>query len=91
MGSIFLLGGRSGLFITIGIFAYLVLTVFQLVTLPVEFDASKRAKKQLVGLGIIDQDELTGVNKTLDAAAYTYVAAFVSSLGWLLYLLASRR
>lgn len=91
LGSIFLLGGRSGLFIAIGILAYLVLTVFQLVTLPVEFDASKRAKKQLVGLGIIDQDELTGVNKTLDAAAYTYVAAFVSSLGWLLYLLASRR
>ena len=91
MGTIFLFGSGSGLFITIGIFAYLVLTVFQLVTLPVEFDASKRAKKQLVGLGIVGQDELDGVNKTLDAAAYTYVAAFISSLGWLLYLLASRR
>lgn len=91
MGTIFLFGGQSSLFIMIGIFAYLVLTVFQLVTLPVEFDASARAKKQLVGLGIVDQDELVGVNKTLDAAAYTYVAAFISSLGWLLYLLASRR
>lgn len=91
MGTLFLFGSGSGLFITIGIFAYLVLTVFQLVTLPVEFDASKRAKAQLVGLGIIDRDELEGVNKTLDAAAYTYVAAFISSLGWLLYLLASRR
>ena len=67
------------------------LTVFQLVTLPVEFDASKRAKAQLVGLGIVDQDELVGVTKTLDAAAYTYVAAFVSSLGWLLYFLAAAR
>lgn len=77
--------------INIGIAIYLVLTVFQLVTLPVEFDASTRAKKQLVGLGIIDRDEMEGVTKTLDAAAYTYVAAFVSSLGWLLYLLAARR
>jgi len=91
MGTIFLFGGQSGLFIMIGIFAYLVLTIFQLVTLPVEFDASSRAKKQLLGLGIVGQDELEGVNKTLDAAAYTYVAAFISSLGWLLYLLASRR
>lgn len=91
MGTIFLFGSGSGIFITIGILAYLILTIFQLVTLPVEFDASARAKKQLVGLGIVDQDELVGVTRTLDAAAYTYVAAFISSLGWLLYLLASRR
>ena len=91
MGTFFLFSAQSSFFFMIGIFAYLVLTVFQLVTLPVEFDASARAKKQLVGLGIIGQDELEGVNKTLDAAAYTYVAAFISSLGWLLYLLASRR
>ncbi|PXA03742.1 peptidase [Coraliomargarita sinensis] len=83
--------GFGPITINIGIAVYLVLTVFQLVTLPVEFDASTRAKKQLVGLGIIDRDELDGVTKTLDAAAYTYVAAFVSSLGWLLYLLAARR
>ncbi len=91
MGVLFLMGSASGIFLMIGILAYLVLTIFQLVTLPVEFDASKRAKAQLVGLGIVDRDELDGVNETLDAAAYTYVAAFVSSLGWLLYLLASRR
>lgn len=91
MGSLFLMGPRSGMFLMLGIFIYLVLTVFQLVTLPVEFDASKRAKAQLVNLGIVEVDELEGVNKTLDAAAYTYVAAFVSSLGWLLYLLAQRR
>lgn len=83
--------GFGPLTINLGIAIYLVLTVFQLVTLPVEFDASTRAKRQLVGLGIIDQDEMQGVTKTLDAAAYTYVAAFVSSLGWLLYLLAAKR
>ncbi|WP_269524473.1 zinc metallopeptidase [Coraliomargarita parva] len=82
---------HSPIFINIGIGIYLILTVFQLVTLPVEFDASKRAKAQLVNLGIVDREEMTGVVKTLDAAAFTYVAAFVSSLGWLLYLLAQRR
>lgn len=87
----FFFGGFGPVLLNLGILVYLVLTVFQLVTLPVEFDASKRAKAQLVGLGIVDRDEMEGVTKTLDAAAYTYVAAFVSSLGWLLYLLASRR
>lgn len=82
---------RNPMLINLGIGVYLVLTVFQLVTLPVEFDASKRAKAQLVKLGIVGSDELVGVNKTLDAAAYTYVAAFISSLGWLLYFIASRR
>ena len=82
---------HSPILINLGIAIYLVLTVFQLVTLPVEFDASKRAKAQLVNLGIIGRDELVGVNKTLDAAAYTYVAAFITSLGWLLYLILSRR
>jgi Zn-dependent membrane protease YugP len=86
----FFFGGFGPVLLNLGILIYLVLTVFQLVTLPVEFDASKRAKAQLVGLGIVDQDEMTGVTKTLDAAAYTYVAAFVSSLGWLLYLLSRR-
>ena len=83
--------GFGPITINLGIAIYLVLTVFQLVTLPVEFDASKRAKAQLAGLGIVEPDEMQGVTKTLDAAAYTYVAAFVSSLGWLLYMLASRR
>ncbi len=83
--------GLGPMLLNLGIAVYLVLTIFQLITLPVEFDASKRAKLQLVDLGIVERDELEGVSKTLDAAAYTYVAAFVSSLGWLLYLLASRR
>lgn len=83
----FFMGALGGVFIKIGILCYLVLTIFQLVTLPVEFDASKRAKQQLVGLGILAQDEMVGVNKTLTAAAWTYVAAFVASLANLVYLL----
>jgi Zn-dependent membrane protease YugP len=82
-GSIF-----GGLLLKLGIGALMVMTVFQLVTLPVEFDASRRAKVELPELGIIDRDELPGVSETLDAAALTYLAAFVSSLGYLLYLLA---
>lgn len=81
-----LIFGFLGL-IKLGVLVYLVLTVFQLVTLPVEFDASRRAKAELVSLGIIDRDEMVGVNRTLNAAALTYVAAFVASLGNLVYLL----
>lgn len=83
--------GLSGLLLDVAILCYAVLAVFQLVTLPVEFDASNRAKLQLVELGIIDRDEMPGVKQTLDAAALTYVAAFVSSLLYLLYLLSARR
>ncbi|OPZ73376.1 MAG: putative neutral zinc metallopeptidase [Verrucomicrobia bacterium ADurb.Bin474] len=82
--------GIMGL-IKLGILIYLILTVFQLVTLPVEFDASARAKRELAGLGIITQDEMPGVVSTLNAAAWTYVAAFVASLGNLLYLFAISR
>lgn len=63
------------------------IVLFHLVTLPVEFDASRRAKAQLVNLGILERDEMTGVNQTLDAAALTYVAAFVAALGSLLHIL----
>ena len=78
--------------IKLGILVYLVLTVFQLVTLPVEFDASRRAKAELATLGIIDSQEMHGVDKTLTAAGYTYVAAFIASLANLVYLiLLSRR
>ncbi len=73
--------------IYIGIFAYLVIAIFQLVTLPVEFNASTRAKLQLQELNIVGRDEQDGVEETLDAAAFTYVAAFITSLGWLLYML----
>lgn len=79
--------GLGGIFLTLGAGALAVICLFQLVTLPVEFDASKRAKAQLVNLGILDRDEMPGVNQTLDAAALTYVAAFVASLGSLLHIL----
>jgi Zn-dependent membrane protease YugP len=73
--------------LTLGAVALGVIVLFQLVTLPVEFDASRRAKAQLVNLGILDRDEMPGVNETLDAAALTYVAAFVAALGSLLHIL----
>jgi uncharacterized protein len=87
----FFFGGLGGVMLDVGIICYAVLTLFHLVTLPVEFDASRRAKVELAGLGIIDRDEAPGVSETLNAAALTYVAAFLSSLLHLLYLLTMRR
>lgn len=77
--------------ITLGIYCYLVLLAFQLITLPVEFDASRRAKIILQQMGIVQPgEEMTGVNRVLNAAALTYVAAFVAVLGNLLYLMSVR-
>jgi Zn-dependent membrane protease YugP len=77
--------------ITLGIYCYLVLLAFQLITLPVEFDASRRAKIILQQMGIVQPgNEVVGVNRVLNAAALTYVAAFVATLGNLLYLLSVR-
>ncbi len=73
--------------LTLGAVALGVICLFHFVTLPVEFDATRRAKAQLVNLGIVDRDEMRGVNETLDAAALTYVAAFAASLGSLLHIL----
>lgn len=91
MGGILLLtfaGSALGYnLLSIGAIALGVVVLFQLVTLPVEFDASRRAKQQLVGLGILERDEMPGVNETLNAAALTYVAAFVAALGSLLHVL----
>jgi Zn-dependent membrane protease YugP len=80
----------SGL-ITLGIYCYLVLLVFQLITLPVEFDASRRAKIILQQMGIVRPgEEVVGVNKVLNAAALTYIAAFIAALGNLLWLMSIR-
>ena len=77
--------------ITLGIYCYLILLAFQLITLPVEFDASRRAKIILQQMGIVQPgNEVVGVNRVLNAAALTYVAAFVATLGNLLYLLSVR-
>ena len=77
--------------ITLGIYCYVILLAFQLVTLPVEFDASRRAKIILQQMGIIQRgEEAAGVNQVLNAAALTYVAAFIAALGNLLWLLSMR-
>ncbi len=73
------------LYIGIGLFAFAV--VFTLITLPVEFDASKRALAALSSGGYLTQDEMYGARKVLSAAALTYVAAAVAALLQLLRLL----
>ncbi|HEY7862761.1 MAG TPA: zinc metallopeptidase [Thermoanaerobaculia bacterium] len=77
-----------------GIALFAAMVLFQLVTLPTEFDASRRAKAVLASSGIVaTEEEARGVSKVLDAAALTYVAAAVTAVVQLLYLLsiASRR
>ena len=63
-----------------GVALYGLSTVFLLVTLPVEFDASRRAKKMLVAEGILTEEELPAAEKMLSAAAMTYVASLLTSL-----------
>ena len=79
----------------LGVLVYLVRAVFQLITLPVEYDASRRAKIILGQMGIIQPGaETEGVRDMLGAAALTYVAAFIAALGnllWLLSLTSNRR
>jgi Zn-dependent membrane protease YugP len=68
--------------------AWGVIMMFNLITLPVEFDASARAKRVLGEMGFIGTDEeMAGVRKTLDAAGWTYVAAFITTLAYFLYYL----
>ena len=65
-----------------------VIMLFNLITLPVEFDASRRAKSALAEMGFIGtEQELAGVRKTLDAAGWTYVAAFITSFAYFLWYL----
>lgn len=81
-----------GLFISpkvalFGVILYSALALFQIVTLPVEFNASSRALKSLESHYILDGDELYGAKKVLSAAAMTYVAALASTLATILRLL----
>lgn len=69
----------------VGLAVFAMSAVFALVTLPVEFDASKRAKQILVAQGILGEQEMVGVNRVLDAAALTYVAAAIQAVTTLLY------
>ena len=91
---IFFLGlilGMMKVVLPIIIVIFSVLALFQLVTLPVEYDASSRAKEQLFRLGLVREDERAGVSKVLHAAALTYVAALVSSVLDLLYYVMAAR
>ena len=78
-------------YMLIAVAIFSVLTLFQLVTLPVEYDASARAKDQLFRLGLVREDERVGVSKVLDAAALTYVAALVTSVLQLLWIISAAR
>ena len=79
--------------VEIGILAFSLMAVFQLVTLPVEFNASNRAIRTLAADRYLDQEELSGAKQVLGAAAMTYVAALITSLAQLfrLILLFGRR
>lgn len=87
---LFLLGGLFlnilG-FIYIAIALYAIAVLFQIVTLPVEFDASRRARQQLNDLGLVASAESAGVQSVLKAAAWTYVAAALAAVAVLLYYL----
>jgi Zn-dependent membrane protease YugP len=74
-------------FIWVAVAIFAVITLFQIITLPVEFDASKRAKERLFRLGLVHSGEAEGVSKVLSAAAMTYVASMVTSVLTLLRLL----
>ena len=72
----------------VGVILFAVATVFQVVTLPVEFNASRRAIRSLRDTNLLDEQELRGAKKVLGAAAMTYVAALLVSIAHLLrYLL----
>ena len=80
-------GGLGEMFMLLGILFFSFSTLFQLVTLPTEFNASARAMKALEDGGLLAADELPGAKATLSAAAMTYVAALASSLASLLRLI----
>jgi Zn-dependent membrane protease YugP len=90
LGYIVMLAGlflQSTNMVMVGAVLFSMVLLFQVVTLPVEFDASARAKELVVAQGIISPSEREGVDKVLNAAALTYVAAAISTLLTLLYFL----
>lgn len=78
-------------FALLGVVVYAIIFLFQLITLPVEYDASRRAKVELERLGIVRGQEAAGVRSVLSAAALTYVGAMVQSLMTLLYFVLAAR
>lgn len=93
MGILFLgvILGLLKVAIPVIIAVFVVMTLFQLVTLPVEYDASSRAKAQLFRLGLVREDERAGVSQVLGAAALTYLAALVTSMLELVYWISAAR
>ncbi len=90
MGYMVMVGGllfQSDPMVLVGAVLFSAVLLFQVVTLPVEFNASNRAKALIVEHGIVTRDERKGVDAVLNAAALTYVAAAVSTLLTLLYFL----
>jgi Zn-dependent membrane protease YugP len=77
--------------VTIGLVLFAAIVLFQLVTLPVEFDASRRALVALQDGGLLAADEVPRARAVLNAAALTYVAGFVAALGQLIYFFALSR
>jgi len=87
---LFLMGGiffQITGFIVLAVALYSIAVLFQIVTLPVEFDASSRAKRQLGDLGLVAATEGAGVKSVLKAAAWTYVAGALAAIAMLLYYL----
>jgi Zn-dependent membrane protease YugP len=79
--------GAFGL-IQLALVVFSLVIIFQLVTLPVEFNASRRAMAQIRELGLVSDGEAVGARQTLTAAAMTYVAGALASIAQLLYFLA---
>lgn len=82
---------RSGLLVNIGIILFSAVVIFQLVTLPVEFNASKRAVNMLEERGILYESEIKGARSVLSAAALTYVAAALTAISQLIRLILINR
>jgi Zn-dependent membrane protease YugP len=90
IGYMVMLGGlifHAPSVVGIGAVLFSLVLLFQVVTLPVEFDATARAKRLVVEAGIVSMDERVGMDKVLNAAALTYVAAVISTLLTLVYFL----
>ena len=88
-----ILSGSSrygSLLFNIGVICFLFVVLFHAVTLPVEMNASKRALQQMEAAGIVDDDDLAGSKRVLNAAAMTYVAALATAVASLLRILAMR-
>ena len=73
-----------------GVILFVAVILFHAVTLPVEFNASSRALKQMDSLGIVTEEERSGAKKVLNAAAMTYVAALATAIANLIRIIAIR-